>query len=256
MLRVNDFTYRKYNELLDTFLKNGYNTFTVRDWINDLPRSGIMLRHDVDRFPFNSLIVSKLENELGIKATYYFRYCKNSYNREIVEKISSMGHEIGYHYEDLSVAKGDLNKAIDLFEINLNRLRESADVKTISMHGRPMSKYDNRDIWKKYDFRKFGLTGEAYLSIDYNDIYYFSDTGRTWSNSGSNIRDKVSTNKITKVTDTDSLVKFITDIFPDKIAVLTHPERWNDNFLPWIRYYARDIISNNAKRIVKIARNK
>ena len=27
-----------------------------------------------------------------------------------------MGHEIGYHYEDLSIAKGDVDKAIEYFE--------------------------------------------------------------------------------------------------------------------------------------------
>jgi hypothetical protein len=35
-----------------------------------------------------------------------------------------MGHEIGYHYEVLSEANGDPEKAIELFRSNLEKLRQ------------------------------------------------------------------------------------------------------------------------------------
>jgi len=34
---------------------------------------------------------------------------------KIIKEIASYGHEIGYHFDDLSIAKGDYNKAIELF---------------------------------------------------------------------------------------------------------------------------------------------
>ena len=53
------------------------------------------------------------------------------------------------------------------------------DVKTICMHGSPLSRYDNRDLWNRYDFKDCWIVGEAYLSI--KDVNYFSDTGRSWN---------------------------------------------------------------------------
>ena len=59
------------------------------------------------------------------------------------------------------------------------------------MHGSPLSKYDNRDLWKKYDYRDYGIIGEPYFDIDFNEVLYLTDTGRRWNASGSNVRDKV-----------------------------------------------------------------
>jgi hypothetical protein len=50
----------------------------------------------------NALVIAKIEKEAGIKASYYFRIVKQSYDENIIEKIAEMGHEIGYHYENLS----------------------------------------------------------------------------------------------------------------------------------------------------------
>ena len=252
----NDFTYNKYRELMEAICRIGYNCYTVCGWIDELPEKGVLLRHDVDRYPKNSLQTAVIEKELGIRSTYYFRANKCSFNIEIVKEISSMGHEIGYHYEDLSEAKGDYNKAIKLFQYNLNKLREIAQVKTISMHGRPMSNFDNRNLWKKNSFLDYGLTGEAYITINYQDMYYFSDTGRTWNSNGMNVRDNVSVSLKTDLSDTDSLITFLENENPQRMAILTHPERWNDNPYSWYKYYSRDLVSNNAKRIVKFFRKK
>ena len=67
----------------------------------------------------------------------------------------------------------------EIFEEELENFREIYDVKTICMHGNPLTKYDNRDLWKNYDPGEFGILGEAYLSLG-GDVAYFSDTGRNW----------------------------------------------------------------------------
>lgn len=36
-----------------------------------------------------------------IKAKYYFRVVLESWNEKIIKEIASLGHEVGYHYEDL-----------------------------------------------------------------------------------------------------------------------------------------------------------
>jgi len=47
--------------------------------------------------------------------------------------------------------------AICDFERNLEKLRELYPVKTICMHGSPLSKWDNRDLWKRYNYRDYGI---------------------------------------------------------------------------------------------------
>ena len=64
-------------------------------------------------------------------------------------------------------------------------------VKTICMHGSPLSKWDNRDLWKKYDYRDFGIIAEPYFDLDFDEVFYLTDTGRSWNNSKASVRDKV-----------------------------------------------------------------
>ena len=47
----------------------------------------IALRHDVDRLPQNALQTAKIENELGIKASYYFRAVPESWDEKIIKEI-------------------------------------------------------------------------------------------------------------------------------------------------------------------------
>ena len=64
-------------------------------------------------------------------------------------------------------------------------------VKTICMHGSPLSKWDNRDLWKKYDYRDFGIIAEPYFDVDFDEVFYLTDTGRRWDGDKVSVRDKV-----------------------------------------------------------------
>ncbi len=96
-----------------------------------------------------------------------------------------MSHEIGYHYDDMSHCKGDLDNAIEMFRKNLEKLRKIAPVNTICMQGAPTSKFDNKSIWKKYNFKDYGIEGEPYFDIDFNEVFYLTDTGRNWGRKNS-----------------------------------------------------------------------
>ena len=236
-----DFTLTVYKELLEVMKGCGYNFYTMSEWLERKPETGIVIRHDVDRRASNSLRTAELEHASGIQATYYFRITKDSFRRDIIEGISRLGHEAGYHYEDLTTHSGDKVKAIESFSANLNMIRECAEVKTIAMHGKPMSKYNNLDLWKSYDFKDFGITGEAYLTPDYTKTYYFSDTGRSWkSNTKANYKDYTGGLTSNKVKRTQDLIEFIRDERPDKMILVTHPERWSDSIGEFIFYIMRD----------------
>ena len=92
------------------------------------------------------------------------------YDEEIIKQIADLGHEIGYHYENLSTCGGDLRLSIDDFRLNLEKLRKIYPVETICMHGSPLSKFDNRKLWERYDYRDFGIIGEPYFDIYFGYI--------------------------------------------------------------------------------------
>jgi len=194
-----DFTLQTYVQLCRTILESGYKIVTVCDYLterkNFLKDYVVLLRHDVDRKPSNALNMAQVEADLGITSTYYFRAKKHTFKPEIIKGIAQLGHEIGYHYECLSDMHGKMERAIRDFERNLNKFKEIVPLKTICMHGSPLSKWNNRDLWKKYDFRDFGIIGEPYLSLDYSRIAYVSDTGRTWNVDHFNVRDRVKSDR-------------------------------------------------------------
>ena len=71
-------------------------------YLKEAPPKCIILRHDVDDRKLNSLQTARLENELGIRGTYYFRMVPESFDEDVIRQIYELGHEVGYHYEDLS----------------------------------------------------------------------------------------------------------------------------------------------------------
>jgi hypothetical protein len=212
-----DFTINTYKKLLDRLLKAGYVFQTFSEFIEKQEDRVILLRHDVDAKKMNSLHFAKIQHEPGIKGTYYFRMVPQSFDEEVIKEIANLGHEIGYHYEDMDFAssrfevrgspKGmpmaelkeeDLYEvAIEIFQENLEKLRKLYPVKTICMHGSPRSPFDNKALWKKYNYRDYGIIGEPYFDIDFGEVFYLTDTGRMWDGEKVSIRDKVRSSQFT-----------------------------------------------------------
>jgi hypothetical protein len=111
------------------------------------PQPIILLRHDVEARYGNALKLAQLQHGLGIRGTYYFRIYPRKGNEVIIREIAGMGHEIGYHYDDLTECRGDYEKAILRFQKNLEYLRQFGPVTTAAMEGAPLSRFDNRDLW-------------------------------------------------------------------------------------------------------------
>ena len=189
--------------------------------------------------------MANLEHELGFTSTYYFRY-PYTFDQIVIKEISSLGHEIGYHYEVLSKTNGNLEKAIDLFNIELNKFREITEITTICPHGKP-SRYYQGDLWKNYDFKEFGIIGEAYSSFN-KELLYFSDTGRTWRERGFHIND----NKF-KIGSTDKLINLIESNMGN-LYILAHPERWAFDNLDWITMFFTDMTINAGKILLRAAK--
>ena len=382
---MRDFSLTIYKNLLHTLRDRGYRIHRV-----DLaPEPGdskfIILRHDVDWLPLNALKMAKLESEMGIRSSYYFRTVPQSFDESVIREIFQMNHEVGYHYENLSTVVGrrDFRKieflnlksqtksqvegvegakpipefsclnspdtcdlysnsklqiqnpkqsqnqnvpnlkdqilndpemkllfelAIEDFDRNLYRFREIVPVKTICMHGSPLSKIDNRDLWKVYDYRDFGIIGEPYFDVDFSKVLYLTDTGRRWDGERYNVRDKEhlksqirnpkyetiqqiqnskpqilnpkqiqnsnvqNPKKVQNINNAKTKVQNLNDqnvkpfsslprlhstfdviealekeLLPDRIMINTHPQRWTDNTLLWVK----ELVWQNLKNVIK-----
>lgn len=252
-MRIMDFSLAMYAEICKAL--QSHHVVTVQYYLSNAPKSPcVLLRHDVDRSLKNALAMAKLEHEYGIASTYYFRY-PNTFNRKVIKQIYSLGHEIGYHYEVLDKAKGDSRKAIAIFEKELEIFRQLFPVKTICMHGNPLTRWDGRDIWSLYDFKKYGLLGEGFLSC--NDIsIYLTDTGRNW-NGNYNFKDKLKTETESRnLKSTADVIQYLNSEKDNSIYLNFHPERWGAGLLGWFKAFLRDQLFNFGKKVLKHLRSK
>lgn len=237
-----DFTLSKYSTLLFSLKSYGFQS--------------LMLRHDVDLLPQNSLRTARMEAEMDMSGIYYFRAAPESWNEAIIQEIASLGHEIGYHYESLTTCNGNVDKAYEDFCRNLEALRRLVPVKSICMHGSPRSPYDSKDIWKKYDYHTLGIENEPYLDTDFSKTFYLTDTGRRWDGYKVSVRDKIPHYQDEWIArgltfhSTDDVIEGLRTVrIPKKLMITVHPQRWN----PFGPAWCREFVLQNAKNIIKQA---
>ena len=173
---------------------------------------------------------------------------------EAIRGIAQLGHEIGYHYEDMSLCGGNFEKAWTHFKTWLAYFRQFYAVETICMHGAPTSQWDSKDLWQKYDYRTEGIIGEPYMDTDFEDVFYLTDTGRCWDGYKVSVRDKIPRrqDEWTKAGwtwhSTHELIAAIeADQMPAHVMMTTHPQRWTNNKAAWWK----ELIVQNMKNCIK-----
>ncbi len=259
---MKDFSLDIYRELLESLQRKRYELISYSDYVKAKgqedektnERKFVILRHDVDARPENSLRTAQIEHAIGARATYYFRVGKESNNPSVIKAIVQLGHEIGYHYEDMSLCGGDVDEALEHFQTWLDYFRQYYSVETICMHGAPTSRWDGKDLWKKYDYKTLGVKGEPYLDTDFSDVFYLTDTGRCWDGCKVSVRDKIpqyqdewTKRGWTWHTTTELLEAVKADRLPPHVMITTHPQRWTNNNGQWWR----ELILQTAKNVVK-----
>ncbi len=245
-----DFTLPAFRDLLTSLQAQRYTYQPFTDFLQNPTQKAIVLRHDIDKLPQNAMQMARLESEIGVRGSYYFRVVPGAWDEKVMGQIADLGHEIGYHYEDLALAGGDHEKAIRHFEKQLERMRRIYPVKTICMHGSPLSRWDNRDLWKHYSYRDFGIIGEPYFDVDFNEVFYLSDTGRKWNHAGASVRDRVQSGFDIPVKSTFHLIALAEkEALPHKMMITVHSQRWHDRVLPWVK----ELVWQNVKNVAKSA---
>ncbi len=218
-----DFTFTMYQHLLRAIAETGYKVYTVKQYLAEQPQTNfIILRHDVDLVPSKTLVLVKMEAERGLHSTCYFRTKGNLFDHKIMHQIQDMGHEVGYHFETLDTCKGNFEESISLFEKELALFRKAGIVvDTVCSHGNPRVKKvgyrTNNDIFlhDRELMAKTVILGEAYLSLDFAKLHYFSDSGRKW-NSARDTKEVI-----------DQIIRKVHPV----IYILVHPHWWAQSSL-------------------------
>jgi hypothetical protein len=234
----------------------GFFFQTFEDFLKIPQMNVIVLRHDVDLLPYNSLRFAKIQHDHGVKGVYYFRAVPESWDETVIKEIHALGHEVGYHYENLTTCEGSMEKGIKNFEFNLERLRQLVPVSTICMHGSPRSKFDSKDLWNHFKYQDFDIIGEPYFDIDFNKMFYLTDTGRRWDGWKVSVRDKMPqqaewVKKGFVFQSTKDIIKAALEgRLPNQMMMTFHPQRWNDKSLPWFKELISQNIKNQVKKIL------
>lgn len=202
--RFNDFTHEHYRKLLQIGKENySYITF---DAISG-NKNFILWRHDVDFSIHEAEKLAIIENEEGVKATYFLLLHSEFYNLlEIsitrkVQKIIQLGHNIALHFDpkyyeifsEIELIKYlQLEKKIieDLFNVKVNVFSfHNPDINTL--------KFD------KFEYADMINTYSSYLK---EKIYYCSDSNGYWK--------------------FDRLEDVLVERKHTCLQILTHPEWW------------------------------
>lgn len=256
---MRDFTLSKYKCLLEAFINAGYTAITYEQYctLPSLPDKFVILRHDVDKQPHQALKMAQVEHRLGVQSVYYFRIVAQSNDPSVIRAVAHLGMEIGYHYEDLSLSKGNPKQAEKSFSDNLAYFRMFYPVRTICMHGSVQEKLDNKLLWKYADYHHFGVLAETYLDTNFDDVFYLTDTGRCWDGYKVSVYDKVPSRQAQWLAygwtyhHTDAIIAALqSNQFPSRLMLTTHPQRWHDGVGAWLYEWIRQHIVNALKYLL------
>ena len=156
-----------------------------------------------------------------------------------------------------------MEKAYHDFTTNLEKLRRLAPVSTICMHGSPRSPWDSKDLWKQYDYRSLGITGEPYFDTDFSEFFYLTDTGRRWDGWKFSVRDKIPVHQGRWIAQglvfqhTGDIINAArAGTLPPRVMITVHPQRWNDAFWPWAKELLWQNVKNQGKMLLFALRSR
>ncbi len=223
---LKEFTYKAYINLL-SYLQTRYSIISFNE-ISFTNNPYVILRHDIDASLKQALNMAKLENQFGIKSTYFVLLSHDLYN--VLEKnniknlmkISQLGHDVGLHYdlESYDSYRREYSECLES-EIMLLESIIKKEVKTISMH--------NPSIINKED--PFLFT-HKFINAYNPKLYdlYVSDSCRAWY--------------------TDDLRKLL-ELGHNKVELVIHPFLWSENKVnrdSVLEKLFREIAMENLKR--------
>lgn len=236
------FVYKDWDDFCRELSRKGYHSVTAASLLlaaNNGEKTSarfINLKHDVESTPSKALDLAIIENKYGHFATYYVQaYLMTEGNKHIFDHIKALGHEVTYHHDVMDGAKGDLNKAVSIFNHNISRFEDFGfPIITVCQHGNPMSDFENRDFFKSEIVQNL-YPQQADIMVDFMDkihqkYVYISDVGMSFKI----VKDPLnpiseSEEPYIDLKDWKGVIREL-DANPNKSYIISaHPHRYNAN---------------------------
>ena len=257
------FVYSKWERFCKQLSEKGFKSIPAKEVRSETVKY-VVLKHDVETDVSKAFKMAQIEQKYGHCGSYYVQaYLMNDEkNVEMLKKMQDMGHEISYHYDVMDSCKGDIDKAIAEFELNVEKfIQNGFELKTLCQHGNPIVERvgytSNRDFFRSE--RVQGLYPEmADIMVDFKTKYqteylYFSDAGRHFQLIYDPINNDVvkSDEKNVLYKNTDELLDALSENGGNIIS--THPHRWTKSAVKYvIKASLFKLIKSVAKILIKI----
>lgn len=181
-------TFSRYAEFLATMSAAGLQSRTIATLAQTPPQKcDIFLKHDVESRVDRALEMARIEARYRHSATYYFQgdLLDSPITIAAIAEMTSLGHEVTYHYDVLDSCDGDYSAAMLEFQEYVARFAKlGCVIKTVCPHGNPTK---IRKGWQsnKDFFRHPGVRNKYPNIMDivvdfpvlFNQGIYVSDAG-------------------------------------------------------------------------------
>lgn len=245
------FVYKQWDDFCRKLKDNGFVSVSAATILRAKPdKPFLILKHDVETNPLKALRLARIENNYSHKGSYYVQayLLSSSKNIDILKQIQELGHEVSYHHDVMDSNKGDINKAAEEFQRNIELFENNGfPVQTVCQHGNPVIDRDgyssNRDFFRNAKmvqlYEQISELMVNFKSRINKNYKYISDAGYGWK-----IIFDPENNDVIKSEDKDIALGNLEGVMDvirseNSVIVSTHSHRWNSN-----------VVSAQAKEIV------
>jgi hypothetical protein len=218
------FTFGHYRRILESGLESGYLFIGFEELAaaRDAQQYLCLLRHDCEGDLVTALRLGELENELGIRSTYFVQLRSPLYNvlsrpqARFVRGLLELGHRLGLHFDERSYDNASPAKVADLVDSERALLGAEfgVSVEVVSFH-QPSA----RVLENKIKLRCLN----TYDRSDMLNLGYLSDSNWRWRE--------------------DPIEAFHSHTHPH-LQLLLHPECWTDTSMPAERKWHKVLRDN------------
>jgi hypothetical protein len=182
------FSFSYYRQMLNQAIDAGYRCTSFANYSESSSRT-VIVRHDVDYTLNGVREMAEIERSLGINASYFFRVHANEYNlfspyvQQLLRHLMMLGHEIGLHFEAMSVGRALAVDPPDLLrrEIKILELACGKAIESVSEH-RDISQvvHSTPNFHDIYDPLDSGVKRYALEPRFFKEMKYLSDSNGVW----------------------------------------------------------------------------
>jgi len=254
------FVYKQWDGFCRKLKDNGFASVSAATILKAKPdKPFLVLKHDVETNPSKALRLAQIESDYSHKGSYYVQayLLNNKKNIDILKQIQELGHEVSYHHNVMDSNKGNINKAVEEFQRNIELFeKNSFSVQTVCQHGNPVINRDgyssNRDFFRNAKVAQlYKHISEMMVNfksrIDEN-YKYISDAGYRWK-----IIFDPENNDVVNSEEKDITLGSLDEIMnvlksENSVIISTHPHRWHSNI---VTAQAKDIVFKSIKYSTK-----